>query len=42
MPIVTITRGAFSGGQALAEQVASIVGYRCVSREVLVLSLIHI
>ncbi len=36
MPIVTITRGAFSGGQALAEQVASIVGYRCVSREVLV------
>ncbi len=36
MPIITISRGAFSGGQELAEKVASALGYRCVSREVLV------
>lgn len=36
MPIITISRGAFSGGQTLAERVASVLGYRCVSREVLV------
>lgn len=36
MPIITVSRGAFSGGQALAERVASVLGYRCVSREVLV------
>lgn len=36
MPVITITRGAFSGGQALAERVAGILGYRCVSREVLI------
>ncbi|MBI4528899.1 MAG: cytidylate kinase family protein [Deltaproteobacteria bacterium] len=36
MPIITISRGAFSGGQALAEKVASAMGYRCISREVLV------
>ncbi|MBI2985552.1 MAG: cytidylate kinase family protein [Deltaproteobacteria bacterium] len=35
MPIITISRGAFSGGQALAERVAAILGYRCLSREVL-------
>lgn len=35
MPIITISRGAFSGGQALAERVAATLGYRCVSREVL-------
>ncbi len=35
MPIITISRGAFSGGEALAERVASILGYRCLSREVL-------
>jgi cytidylate kinase len=35
MAIITISRGAFSGGQALAERVASVLGYRCVSREVL-------
>lgn len=33
MPIITISRGAFSGGQELAERVASILGYRCASRE---------
>ncbi|MGH7771689.1 MAG: cytidylate kinase family protein [Candidatus Binatia bacterium] len=36
MPIITISRGAFSGGQVLAERVAAILGYRCVSREVLI------
>lgn len=36
MPIITISRGAFSGGQVLAERVASVLDYRCVSREVLV------
>lgn len=36
MPIITITRGAFSGGPALAERVAEVLGYRCISREVLV------
>ncbi len=36
MPIITISRGAFSGGQVLAEKVAAALGYRCVSREVLV------
>ena len=36
MPIITISRGAFSGGKALAERVASVLGYRCVSREVLI------
>jgi cytidylate kinase len=35
MPIITIYRGAFSGGPALAERVAGELGYRCVSREVL-------
>lgn len=34
MPIITISRGAFSGGQALAERVASVLGYRCVGREI--------
>jgi cytidylate kinase len=36
MSIITISRGAFSGGEALADQVASALDYRCVSREVLV------
>lgn len=36
MAIITITRGAFSGGQELAERVAANLGYRCVSREVLI------
>lgn len=34
MPIVTISRGAFSGGQELAEKVASSLGYRCLGREI--------
>jgi cytidylate kinase len=36
MSIITISRGSFSGGQALAERVAQRLGYRCLSREVLV------
>ncbi len=36
MAIITISRGTFSGGQALAECVAERLGYRCVSREVLI------
>lgn len=36
MAIVTISRGTFSGGQSLAECVAEELGYRCISREVLV------
>jgi cytidylate kinase len=36
MPIVTISRGAFSGGQELAERVSAVLGYRCVSREVVI------
>jgi len=36
MAIITISRGTFSGGKALAECVAERLGYRCISREVLV------
>ena len=36
MAIITISRGTFSGGQSLAECVSKKLGYRCVSREVLV------
>lgn len=32
MAIITISRGTFSGGQALAECVAEKLGYRCLSR----------
>ncbi|MFQ5542499.1 MAG: AAA family ATPase, partial [Candidatus Binatia bacterium] len=35
MPIITIFRGAFSGGPEVAEAVATKLGYRSVSREVL-------
>jgi len=35
MAIITISRGTFSGGQQLAECVAEKLGYRCVSREML-------
>jgi len=35
MAIITISRGAFSGGPELAEKVATTLGYRCISREVL-------
>jgi len=36
MSIISISRPAFSGGQELAECVAEKLGYRCISREVLV------
>jgi cytidylate kinase len=36
MPIITISRGSMSGGQALAECVASALGVECVGRELLV------
>ena len=36
MPVVTISRGSLSGGVRLAELVASALGYRALSREVLV------
>ena len=36
MPIVTIYRGAFTAGEEIAKSVARSLGYRCVSREVLI------
>ncbi len=36
MAIITISRGCYSHGQEIAEQVAQMLGYECVSREVLV------
>jgi len=36
MPIITISRGSLSGGQALANRVAERLGCRCVSSEALV------
>jgi len=35
MSIITISHEAFGAGRAVAEQVAEILGYRCISREVL-------
>jgi cytidylate kinase len=36
MSIITISHEAFGDGRAIAERVANILGYRCISREVLV------
>jgi len=36
MAIITISRGCFSHGQEIAEKVAGMLGYECVSREILV------
>ncbi len=33
MPIITISRGSFSGGKMLAEALAKKLGYRCIDRE---------
>ncbi len=33
MPIITISRGSFSGGKMLAEAVAQVLGYRCIDRD---------
>ena len=35
MAIITISRGTFSGGKAIAECVAQRLGYKCISREML-------
>jgi len=34
--IITISRGSYSNGKAVAEEVARRLGYRCISREVLI------
>ena len=34
MSIIAISRGTFSGGEAVARAIADRLGYRCVSREV--------
>jgi cytidylate kinase len=36
MSIITISHEAFGHGRAIAERVAAILGYRCISREVLI------
>ena len=36
MPIITISRGTMSGGKKLATMLAERLGYRCVSREIIV------
>lgn len=36
MSVITISRGAFSGGEMLAECLSGELGYRCVDREVIV------
>jgi cytidylate kinase len=36
MPIITISRGTFSGGKEMAECLAKGLGYPCISREVIV------
>ena len=35
MAVITISRGCYSHGQEIAEEVAKILGYECVSREIL-------
>ena len=35
MPIITISRGSFSKGKEVAEKIAGILGYECISREIL-------
>lgn len=36
MAVITISRGSFSGGKALAECLAGQLGYRCIDRDVIV------
>ena len=36
MPIITISRGSFSHGKEIAEKVAEILNYECISREILI------
>ena len=35
MPIITISRGSFSKGKEVAEKVAGVLGFECISREIL-------
>ena len=35
MAVITISRGSFSYGQEIAEKTAKMLGYECVSREIL-------
>lgn len=35
MPIITISRGSYSRGKAVAEKLAGKLGYECLSREIL-------
>lgn len=35
MPIIAISRGSYSRGREVAEKTAALLGYRCISREVL-------
>ncbi|MFY9728823.1 MAG: cytidylate kinase family protein, partial [Bryobacteraceae bacterium] len=36
MAIITVSRGTFSGGKALAERLSKRLGYRCINRDMLV------
>jgi cytidylate kinase len=36
MPIVTISRGSYSRGKEVAEKLAEVLGYECISREILI------
>ena len=36
MSIITLSHEAFGAGRAVAERVAAILNYRCISREVLI------
>ncbi|MFH1955253.1 MAG: cytidylate kinase family protein [Pseudomonadota bacterium] len=38
MPVITITRGSCSRGEEVAEKVAERLGYRCISRETLLMA----
>ena len=35
MPVITISRGSYSGAKAVAEKVAERLGFECISREIL-------
>ena len=34
MPVITISRGSYSAGKAVAEEVAERLGYDCISRDI--------
>ncbi|MCG8550786.1 MAG: cytidylate kinase family protein [Desulfobacterales bacterium] len=36
MPVITISRGSYSRGKEVAEKVASELGYKCISRDILI------